>query len=46
MEIMWKWQKVTRPCAEDAKSDGYSCNETDATDSCFQSKGKDEVGKV
>ena len=33
-------------CAEDAKSNGYSCNETDATDSCFQSKRQDEVGKV
>jgi len=33
-------------CAEDAMSDGYSCNEMDATDSCFQWKGQDEVGKV
>jgi hypothetical protein len=33
-------------CAEDATSDGYSCNEIDATDSCFQWKGQDEVGKV
>jgi hypothetical protein len=33
-------------CAEDATSDGYSYNEIDATDSCLQWKGKDEVCKV
>ena len=33
-------------CAEDARSDGYSCNEMDHTDSCFQWRGQDEVGKV
>ena len=33
-------------CAEDATSDGYSCNEMDATESCFQWKGQDEVGTV
>jgi hypothetical protein len=33
-------------CAEDAMSDGYSCNEMTATDNCFQWKGQDEVGKV
>jgi hypothetical protein len=33
-------------CAVDARSDGYSCNEMDATDSFFQCRGQDEVGKV
>ena len=32
--------------AEDATSDGYSCYEMVATDSCFQWKGQDEVGEV
>jgi hypothetical protein len=33
-------------CAEDATSDGHSCNEMEATDSCLQWKGQDEVCKV
>jgi hypothetical protein len=33
-------------CVEDATLDGYSCNEIDATDICFQWKGQDEEGKV
>jgi hypothetical protein len=32
--------------AEDATSDGYSCNKMDSTDSRLQWKGQDEVCKV